>query len=313
MNIDYLKIPNIEFSQPVCININFNKLKNETSTWLINYKIFNYNKSINVASDFSHLTSLAHPFTSYDKLLGLCKHFIWIFIIDDEAEKYREKSYKVKDLYQDIINIIYKKEFNNNNLLAINFSDVFRTLNFRKTMLRRFTKRFEEYVEGLIFESNNIYEINKYPNIELFCKNRRKTSESHVVATLIEYGINIDLPNEINENYLINELNMCFIDITFIINDIYSFKKEYLDDYFMNLIYIIHKVNKCNFQDSLNYAYILYNQKISKFDLIINDINKLDDIKEHINIVNKYISGLKNWISGFLYWSKVSPRYKCLN
>lgn len=309
MDIDYIEIPNIEFLHPVHCNINYNKLKKETAKWLIDYKIFNYDKSISVANDFSHLTSLAHPFTSYDKLLGLCKHFIWIFIIDDEAEKYREKTYKIKELYQDIIDIIYGKEFNNNNLLAINFSDIFKTLNFTQIILNKFVKRFEEYVEGLVFESKNIDEINKNPSIELFCKNRRKTSESHVVASLIEYGIDIEFTKKINENYLINELNMCFIDITFIINDIYSFKKEYYDDYFMNLVYIIHKVNKCNFQDSLNHAYIMYNQKILKFDSIIDDIYKSNDIIVHVNLIDKYVSGLKYWISGFLLWSKVSPRY----
>ena len=48
---------------------------------------------------------LAHRFTSYDK------PFIWIFIIDDDSEKNKEKSYKVTELYMEknlIIIISYK-------------------------------------------------------------------------------------------------------------------------------------------------------------------------------------------------------------
>jgi hypothetical protein len=297
----------IDYNFPVKINKNYHKVKKECSKWLLEYKIFNYKKTISIVNDFTLLTSLTHPYSNYQKLLVLSKHFIWIFVIDDVAENYGNNTEYIISLYKNILKIIENKNiYENLNVYTKMFYDIWKSLDLSDILRKRFFERFNYYVNGVIEESKNI---NSFINENTYYINRRKTSEVHVVALLIEFDINEDNEDiyKICKNETINILNMSFVDITFIINDIYSFKKEYNDNYFMNLVYIIHKENNCDINTSINKCINKLNNEIMNFEETVIKI-KQENIEYEKNI-DKYIIGLKYWISGFLFWSKISQRY----
>lgn len=297
----------IDYDFPVKINNNYHKVKNECSKWLLEYNILNYEKTISVANDFTLLTSLTHPYSDYKKLLVLSKHFIWIFIIDDVAEKYGNNTENIINLYNNILKIIKGENIENDlNVYTKMFYDIWKTLNLNDILSKRFFERFNYYVNGVVEESKNI---NYFLNEKTYFINRRKTSEVHVVALLIEYDINEDNEDiyKYYNNESINILNMSFVDITFIINDIYSFKKEYNDNYFMNLVYIIHKENNIDIETSINKCINKLKNEILKFEE--HNIKIEDSNIEYKKYINKYIKGLKYWISGFIFWSKISQRY----
>lgn len=293
----------INYDFPVKINNNYHKVKNECSKWLLEYNVLSYKKTISVANDFTLLTSLTHPYSDYKKLLVLSKHFIWIFIIDDVAEKYGNSTENINNLYKNILKIIKGENIKDEiNVYTKMFYDIWKSLNLNDILSKRFFDRFNYYVNGVIEESKNI---NYFLNEKSYFINRRKTSEVHVVALLIEYDINEsdeDIYKYCN-NESINVLNMSFVDITFIINDIYSFKKEYNDNYFMNLVYIIHKENNYDIETSINKCINKLKNEILNFE---EHNIKIED--ENIEY-KKYILGLKYWISGFIFWSKISQRY----
>lgn len=304
-DIKSIVIPNIDYDFPVKLNIYYNNVKEECSKWMLNYNLFeNNNKLISMVNDFVLLTSLAHPYATYEQLCALSKHFIWIFIIDDVAENFNKDTRKIVELYNDIIKITNGENINVDkfNIYSKIFYNLWNSLDLNSILKKRFYKRFKDYVDGLIEESKSI---NNYMSMNKFYYNRKKTSESHVVAVLIEYGMNIVLNDNIANNKYINDLNMHFIDITFIINDIYSFKKEFNDSYFMNFVYIIYKESNCSIEESINKSIVILNEKILEFKKIEHIITN----KNNNDNVNTYIKGLKYWISGFLLWSKISPRY----
>lgn len=102
-------------------------------------------------------------------------------------------------------------------------------------------------------------------------------------------------------NEIIDKINMNFVDITFIINDIYSFKKEYNDNYFMNLVYIIHKEEEYDINISITKCINKLEKLFLKFE---RNVNKNIDFN-----LDKYVIGIRYWISGFIFWSKISKRY----
>lgn len=305
IDIENIIIPNIEYNFPVQFNKYYNKVKKECEKWILNYDFFDDKiKSICMARDFSLLTSLAHPYATYEQLYSLCKHFIWIFIIDDVAENFNKDTKKIVALYDDIIKITNDEDvnINNMNIYAKNFYNIWISLNLENILKKRFSIRFKDYVNGLIEESKTK---NNYMSLTDFYNNRKKTSESYVVAVLVEYGMGIILDDNIENNNYMYDLNMCFIDITFIINDIYSFKKEFNDGYYMNFVYIIYKEYNCNIEEAINKSIIILQEKIIKFEKLNVIIRKTINNDK----IDTYINGLKYWISGFLLWSKISPRY----
>lgn len=297
----------IDYNFPVKINNNYHKVKEECYKWLLKYNVLKSEETKPVVDDFTLLTSLTHPCSGYDKLLVLTKHFIWIFVIDDVAEKYGNNTNDIINLYKNILKIIKGEKIKDElNVYTKMFYDIWMSLKLNNILSKRFFERFNYYVNGVIEESKDI---NCFLNEECYFINRRKTSEVHVVALLIEYDINErneDIYNYFNNEY-INKLNMSFVDITFIINDIYSFKKEYKDNYFMNLVYIVHKENNCNIESSINKCIDKFKNEIIKFEEYSIEIEKSNI--EYKKYLDKYIIGLKYWISGFIFWSKVSQRY----
>lgn len=297
----------IDYNFPVKINNNYHKVKEECYKWLLKYNVLKREETRPVVDDFTLLTSLTHPYSDYDKLLVLTKHFIWIFIIDDVAEKYGNNTNNIINLYKNILKIIKGENIKDElNVYTKMFYDIWISLNLNDILSKRFFDRFNYYVNGVIEESKDI---DCFFNEKSYFINRRKTSEVHVVALLIEYDIN-ERDEDIykyfnNEN--INKLNMSFVDVTFIINDIYSFKKEYKDNYFMNLVYIVHKENNCNIETSINKCINKFKNEIIKFEEYSIEIEKSNI--EYKKYLDKYIMGLKYWISGFIFWSKVSQRY----
>lgn len=142
----------IKYKFPVEINKYYHKVRKECEKWLLEYNIFDYEKTISIVDDFTLLTSLTHPFSDDKKLLALSKHFIWIFIIDDVAESYNNNTNDIIDLYKNILSIISNNEnicYDKINVYTKMFYDIWKSLNLNNELKKDFMKDLIIMLMGL--------------------------------------------------------------------------------------------------------------------------------------------------------------------
>ncbi|KAF9449584.1 terpenoid synthase [Macrolepiota fuliginosa MF-IS2] len=170
--------------------------------------------------------------------------------------------------------------------------------------------RFKETM-ALFFESVNIQararDQGDVPDLESYIDVRRDTSGCKPCWALIEYALDIDLPDYVVEHPVIEALNQYTNDLVTWSNDIFSYNVEQSRGDTHNMIVILMKYHDHNLQSAVDYVGNLCAETIDSFQkhkgLVPSWGPEVDDM------VVRYIQGLQDWIVGSLHWSFQTHRY----
>ncbi|TFK36365.1 isoprenoid synthase domain-containing protein [Crucibulum laeve] len=170
--------------------------------------------------------------------------------------------------------------------------------------------RFKETLE-LFFESVNIQararDEGVVPDLESYIDVRRDTSGCKPCWALIEYALDIDLPDFVVEHPLIEALNQGTNDLVTWSNDIFSYNVEQSRGDTHNMIVILMKYHGHNLQSAVDYVGDLCAQTIDTFS---ENKKKLPSWGSEVDdMVARYVQGLQDWIVGSLHWSFQTHRY----
>ncbi|TFK30274.1 terpenoid synthase [Coprinopsis marcescibilis] len=170
--------------------------------------------------------------------------------------------------------------------------------------------RFKETL-GLFFESVNIQtrarDEGVIPDLESYIDVRRDTSGCKPCWALIEYALDIDLPDFVAEHPVIAALNQGTNDLVTWSNDIFSFNVEQSRGDTHNMIVILMQHHGHSLQSAIDYVGDLCQQTIDTF---CSNKNNLPSWGPEIDdIVARYVQGLQDWIVGSLHWSFQTHRY----
>ncbi|EEB94990.1 hypothetical protein MPER_06109 [Moniliophthora perniciosa FA553] len=170
--------------------------------------------------------------------------------------------------------------------------------------------RFKETL-GLFFESVNIQakarDAGIIPDLESYIDVRRDTSGCKPCWALIEYALDIDLPEYVATDPVIMALNQYTNDVVTWSNDIFSYNVEQARGDTHNMVVILMKLNGHTLQSALDYVGQLCKETIDNFNESRKNIPSWDP--EVDDIVQRYVKGLQDWIVGALHWSFMTTRY----
>ncbi|KAJ7685733.1 terpenoid synthase [Mycena polygramma] len=170
--------------------------------------------------------------------------------------------------------------------------------------------RFKETL-GLFFEAINIQaqmrDTECVPDLESYIALRRDTSGCKPCWALIEYGLDIDLPDFVADDPVIMALNQSANDLVTWSNDIFSYNVEQSRGDTHNMIIILTKYHGHTIQTAVDYVGELCRLTIDTF---MQDRASLPSWGPEVDgMVERYVQGLEAWIVGSLHWSFMTERY----
>ncbi|TEB39611.1 terpenoid synthase [Coprinellus micaceus] len=170
--------------------------------------------------------------------------------------------------------------------------------------------RFKETL-GFFFEAVNIQararDEGVIPDLEAYIDVRRDTSGCKPCWALIEYALDIDLPDFVAEHPVIAALNQSTNDLVTWSNDIFSYNVEQSKGDTHNMIVILMAYHGYTLQGAVDYVGDLCQQTIDAF---CHNKTKIPSWGPEIDdMVARYVQGLQDWIVGSLHWSFQTHRY----
>ncbi|KAI0695859.1 terpenoid synthase [Cerioporus squamosus] len=167
--------------------------------------------------------------------------------------------------------------------------------------------RFKENVE-LFFETVNQQardrDAQAIPDFESYISMRRDTSGCKPTFDLIEYAMDIDLPEFVVRHPVIHALNQGANDL---VTDIFSYNVEQSRGDTHNMIVILMQLRGFDLQTAVDFVGELCRQTIDTF--VENQRNVPSFGPKLDRDVAMYIQGLQDWIVGSLHWSFMTERY----
>ncbi|KIL67171.1 hypothetical protein M378DRAFT_74452 [Amanita muscaria Koide BX008] len=172
---------------------------------------------------------------------------------------------------------------------------------------KRFIETMQEFFQSITEQAKTRSE-NSFPDLESYIDCRRDTSACKPCWALIEYLHDVDLPDHVIEHPLLQSLGQAANDLVSWSNDIYSYNMEQgRGDGVHNLVDVLIRQHGHTLQGAVDHAGEMWRQTMEKF---IEDEKRLPSWGPEIDdMVQKYVSGLRDWSVGSLYWSFRSHRY----
>ncbi|KAG1727756.1 isoprenoid synthase domain-containing protein [Suillus paluster] len=136
---------------------------------------------------------------------------------------------------------------------------------------------------------------------------RRDTSACKPCFALIEYGVQIDLPDEVMSHPIIMAMEEATNDYVSWINDIFSYNKEQSRHDTHNIIAVLMHGQGLDLQGAVDYTGRLCADAVKRFEANRAILPSWgEEIDGQVAI---YIDGLQDWMVGALHWHFGSLRY----
>ncbi|MCO5574664.1 hypothetical protein L7F22_028454 [Adiantum nelumboides] len=157
------------------------------------------------------------------------------------------------------------------------------------------------------------------PNLETYFKLRADTVGLWACLVLIEYSQAFVLDDEVLLHPLVIALQEKTVQYCILVNDILSFKREYMQGDFCNVVSLLYFKNLNNpnkakasstptFQGAMKEALQMIANKDEQCTQLMVEINESEALKKKPNLA-KYLEGLGFQMSANAYWHLASDRY----
>ncbi|KAL4067734.1 isoprenoid synthase domain-containing protein [Scleroderma citrinum] len=149
-------------------------------------------------------------------------------------------------------------------------------------------------------------------DLQSYMITRRESIGTRPCLVLMRSTRRLYIPDQVLEHEVVAEMENTALDMVYIANDIYSFKKEQGDNGALNnIITVIQKdpdTSHLDLQGSIDYAGRLFKAALDNFESCRRRLPSIDsDMDKYLSA---YADGLMDWVVGNIEWSVVNCRYK---
>ncbi|KAM5532938.1 hypothetical protein V8D89_013404 [Ganoderma adspersum] len=170
----------------------------------------------------------------------------------------------------------------------------------------RFKENLELFFEA-VYQQARDRDTKLIPDLDSYISVRRDTSGCKPVFDLIEYAMDIDLPEHVVRHPVVQALNQGANDLVTWSNDIFSYNVEQARGDTHNMIVILMELRGFDLQTAVDFVGDLCRQTIDTF--MENQGNVPSFGPRLDRDVALYMQGLQDWIVGSLHWSFMTERY----
>ncbi|KAG8873853.1 hypothetical protein FRB97_006409 [Tulasnella sp. 331] len=264
------------------------------------------------ACNIGLLTAMAYPHATNDRFRVLCDFDNALFAFDDLCDEGGLRAdgngtKKAADIIMSALHypFTYETEFRCGKIFADLWGRAIQ-IGCSEGAQRRFLEYFDQYVQAVHAQVLNRAK-NHIPDLENWIKLRRDTGGLKMCFAIGEFGLNLDLPDEVFECPLIRVMENCANDVVVLSNDIYSYNIEQAQGDSCNIISVAMQQSGLDVQASMDFA---GEQVKGRIDLYTATKSKLPSWGAKVDAdVQKYLSVLEDWMTAGFNWSLESQRY----
>jgi len=257
-----------------------------------------------------YLTALCYPDCPRKQLRVVSDYMNFLFTLDDWSDEFAENGVRgLADCVMDTLRDPSTKTEKAAGRLARSFW--LRMISTAKPLVQqRFIDSFADFFTAVEQQSRD-RKRGIIPDLESYITLRRDTSGCRPVFVLIEYAAGIELPDEVFNHPVIQEMTVATNDLVTWSNDIFSYNKEQATGDTHNMVAILMAQHGLALQDSIDFVGQLCDATIARFE---TGRATLPTWGPQIDAdVQKYVQGLQDWIIGSLHWSFETERYFAKN
>ncbi|KAI2606579.1 Presilphiperfolan-8-beta-ol synthase [Hypoxylon sp. NC1633] len=239
-------------SRPV-VNPNYFKVKAEGDRWIA--RIMNMDEKMcarNVRTDLCYMTSIWVPNADEEALRVMLDFNHWVFLFDDQfdeghlkndpiaAQEEVDRTMAIMDDDAPLMNL-------EENKIRYVFQAFWLRLKQRASpeLQKRFKDQIKPYFDQLVVQVQQMARGEVLSrDVQTYMEIRRGTIGSYAVVTLGEYAHGIQLPESVFSHNSLQECMRVSADLTILVNDILSYRKDLELGVDHNLISLLMEQNK---------------------------------------------------------------------
>ncbi|KAH7911694.1 isoprenoid synthase domain-containing protein [Hygrophoropsis aurantiaca] len=253
------------------------------------------------------LTTMCYPDCGKEELRVVTDFMNYLFNLDDWSDGFDTDG--TQRLGDCVMNVLYHPETYSTKAIAGKMARSFWLRFIRKAgprCQRRFLEVFDMFFQAITQQSVD-RTCGMIPDLESYISLRRDTSGCKPVFVLMEYAAGIDLPNEVADHPIIQDLNEATNDLVTWSNDIFSYDVEQKRGDTHNMIAVIMQTLGYDLQSAVDFVGRLCKASIFRFQTSREQIPSWGPVIDAQ--VETYVQGLQDWIVGSLHWSFETERY----
>ncbi|TFK81182.1 terpenoid synthase [Polyporus arcularius HHB13444] len=260
---------------------------------------------------FDSYAGMSFPDADVAHLKTCIAFFLWAFSFDDLSD---EGALQTKPDAVQIGVDISMDVLRNPDAPAPNFPyaamlhDIWRR--FRSTAspgaCNRFFRAVESWMNSQVEQARN-RATDEIPSVEDFIILRRRTIGGPIVEAMVEYSLDLQIPEYVWDHPILQEMSKAVIDIMTWPNDLCSFNKEQADGDFQNLVFCIMIERDCNLQTALDVLTEMLAQRVADYARFKSQLPSFGP--EVDAELARYNKAIEQYTQGTVVWYYYSPRY----
>ncbi|KAL0573035.1 hypothetical protein V5O48_008928 [Marasmius crinis-equi] len=172
--------------------------------------------------------------------------------------------------------------------------------------LARFVQAYLEFSASQIQQASN-RSVDRIPPVQEFLLMRRATIGAALVEAMVEFSLDIDLPDYVFEDPIVIAMSHATTDIMTWPNDLCSFNKEQADDDYQNLVCVLKHAYKLNLQEAVDMLTRMIQDRVQDY---VDLKQRLPSFGPKVDAALKqYHTALEHFVQGCIVWYYSSPRY----
>ncbi|KAF9476267.1 terpenoid synthase [Pholiota conissans] len=265
--------------------------------WFISFKVYDEvrSKAYIERGRFDIFAALSFPDADPQHLETCLAFFYWAFATDDLSDEgeLQNQPERVKASID-----ICRETLYNPDLPTPTYSYA--------AMLQEFLSAYQAFSDSQINQSLH-RSLDKMPSIADFIKWRRATIGAALVEAMVEYSLDLDIPDYVFKHPTVMAMSDATTDIMTWPNDLCSFNKEQADGDFQNLVCIIMAERNLELQDAINALTDMLETRVDEYLALKKSLPSFGlgvDAQ-----LARYHSALEHFVQGTVVWYYMSPRY----
>ncbi|KAI0111201.1 Presilphiperfolan-8-beta-ol synthase [Nemania sp. FL0031] len=316
MSSTFVKIPDLFSSimsaEPL-MNPHYERIKPQADAWAtMVYDLDVHMAKRNAKVDFAYMSALWAPYADEEAYRMIIDWNHWVFAFDDQFDEGHLSD--DSDLAQQEIDATVAIMSNDHppiskemNPIQHVFQTVWKRLQERAgpEQQNRWIENHKDYFTGLLRQVE-IQRTQKKLTVDEYIDFRRQSIGAKPTCALIEYAHRINIPQSVLDHPSIVECEEISADLTTLVNDLLSLRKDLQLGVEHNLILLLKK-HGLSEQEAVDKIGDMLNERYRRWYRALAD---LPIYGEQIDReVLKYIDVCRNIALGNLYWSYQSSRY----
>ncbi|PIL24732.1 terpene synthase [Ganoderma sinense ZZ0214-1] len=173
-------------------------------------------------------------------------------------------------------------------------------------MLHEFFRAVEGWMRSQVEQIRN-RAIDEIPSVNDFIILRRQTIGGPIVESMIEYSLDLRIPEDVWDHPILQDMSNALIDLMTWPNDLCSFNKEQADGDFQNLVFCIMIEQDCPLQTAVDILTDMLSQRLVDYEELKAQLPSFGP--EVDAELTRYIKAIEHYTQGTVVWYYSSPRY----